>query len=761
MDLGIPTKGLPPKQLKALENSVTAAIEINERERTIAAEIQRRGSNLPGDVGQNFGLYNTNPFHGPSLMGPFDLTYPGTRYFSGMFGGGYFHHGMNNNALFNNYGQGSFAGFKRNTQLAHYKMGLCVQAYKGFGVARNVIDLMANFASEGLTIKHPRKGIEKFYKRWAQHVDLQGRVKDMLRYYYKYGNVFIYTTMGIIDAKAYERMKRAKGKTIRNLKGFKPVQADGTDPQYEERVDRIEKEVEKPIKERQIPWQYTLLNPFQMEIRGSKLFGGSRWIFVIDDMTLGMLNNNSLTKFRSIDFLDETKVNLPPEFAKLVRQNNAVPGESADARVVELDQARLWTMHYMKDDHEDWADPLLWPVMSDIHYKNKLRQMDISVCNSVINAITIFRLGDWKAGFVPPKEQFDKFAELLRTPTQAMTMVWNDAISVETSYPPVDKILSMAKYESVDRDILRGLGVPDTLLGGTVGQNFSTGFLGVRTLLERLEEGRNTVMRWINKQLEIIAAIMGHRDIPKVRFGRMSLRDEKAEKQLILNLLDRNIISIEAVLEAFGEDFEIELERLRDEEKIREESGLLTKHGPFTDPYTDESEDVDIGDGPKVETKPTGPGGKRPSKRRNDNGRPANTKEIPQEKKRETKPKGMSWIIEYEAEKASALKHIGAIESIVVKTILDARGKKYKKSLSKHDREGIEQITYVVASHLDFGLVSFENVQNILRARSSIHSGVYKKYSSLMSDGMTLDQRKLAMATAVAMRNMEVKDASR
>lgn len=760
MDLGIQTTKLSPAQVSNLEKSVASAIEVNERERVVAAEIQRRGTNLPGDVGQNFGLYGPNQFHGPSVLGPYDLTYPGSRYFSGFFGGGYFNYGMNNNGLYNTYGQGSFAGFKRNTQLAHYKMGMCVQAYKGFGVARNVIDLMANFAAEGLTIKHPRKGIEKFYKRWAQHVDLQGRVKDMLRYYYKYGNVFIYTTMGIIDQKAYERMKRAKGKTTRSLKGFRPVQADGTDPNYEDRVDRVEKETEKPVSERQIPWQYTLLNPFQMEIRGSRLFGGSRWIFVMDDNTLGMLKNNAVRNLRTIDFLDESKVNLPPEFAKLVKLNKAVPGESTDARVVELDQSRLWTMHYMKDDHEDWADPLLWPVMNDIHYKNKLRQMDISVCNSVINAVTIFRLGDWKAGFVPPKQHFEKFAELLRTPTQAMNMVWNDAISVETSYPPVEKILSIAKYESVDRDILRGLGVPDTLLGGTVGQNFSTGFLGVRTLLERLEEGRNTVMRWINKQLEMIAAIMGHRDVPKIRFGRMSLRDEKAEKQLILNLLDRNIISIEAVLEAFGEDFEIELERMRDEDKIREDTGLLVKHGPFTDPYIDDAEDVDIGDGPSVDKKPTGPGG-RPSRRSGDNGRPPNTKEIRHENKRETKPRGMSWLMEYEEEKTKATTHIANIEEIVTETILSAKGKKYKKALSKHDREGIEQITYAVASHLDFDLVSLDNIQNILRARSSMHSGVYRKYSELLSNDMSLDQRKLAIATAIAMRNMEVKDAGR
>ena len=40
---------------------------------------------------------------------------------------------------------------------------------------------------------------------------------------------------------------------------------------------------EKPLGERQIPWRYTLLNPFQMDIVGSKFFGQSRWVFILDD----------------------------------------------------------------------------------------------------------------------------------------------------------------------------------------------------------------------------------------------------------------------------------------------------------------------------------------------------------------------------------------------------------------------------------------------------------------------------------------------
>lgn len=767
--LGFNTKNLPKKVVVELEKSMAGAIKANDDNRKAwAAEIQRRGTRLGGDVGQNFGLNH----NGDNGFGLFPGSFLDGRYGYGRSGYGRFGNSLMPGNGIGVQGQGSISAFSGNTRASHFKMGLCVQAYKGFGVAKNVIDLMANFAAEGLKIKHPRKNVEKFYKRWAEHVDLQGRVKDILRYYYKYGNCFVYTTYGKIDDQAYDKMRRSKAKNL-NIRGFRPIVADTTDPTTPDKINRTKKELNKPTSQREIPWRYTLLNPFQMGLRGSKFFGLSNWVFVLDQQTFNMIRNGSLkNKARTIDFLDETDVNLPPEFANLAGNSEE---DGADPRVVKLDKARLWTLHYMKDDHEDWADPILWPTMSDIFYKNKMRQMDISVCNSIINAVTIFKLGDFKNGFIPPEAHFQKFAEFLRTPTSAMNLVWNDAVSIESNYPPVDRILGFQKYESVDRDILRGLGVPDTLLGGASASNFSSGFLGVRTLLERLEEGRGEVMKWLKRQLRIIAATFGHRDIPSVKFGKMSLRDEKAEKQLILGLLDRNVISVESVLEVFGEDFQIEIERLRDEQKIREEDGILQKHGPFTDPMATmsdeevmerEEEQADkeaerAMKQKKADLRAQRKQGQQGTKPKNNNGRPPNSGS-PQEKKRETKPKGMAsvkeinWRVQYEEQKAHCLAHIENIERIITETVLSAKGKKYKKSLSKKERQGIEDMSFAVASNIDYLLpVDLSVIQGILEVYPKMNVRTAFIYDLMSNPDMTLQQRKNAMAGAIATYDME------
>jgi hypothetical protein len=747
-------------------------------------DIQRRGIIYPGDSNNGFGLYGPYSWQGPGLFGlPNNGRYGQYTGFQGMTP-----FGSNHMRQSSPYGDVMGGGVATNqqTKMAKHKMAMAVECYKSFGVIKNVIDLMCNFASEGITVQHPRKAIRRFYQRWFELVDMQGRVKDILRAYYKTSNVFIYTTFGEIDKGAYDRMKSAKGATDLKLK----MLADTSDPANDEHIQEIDEQLKKPAEKRQIPWRYTLLNPFQMELIGTKYFGEQQWVFVLDELTSQDIETKKAKKVtpnsEDADYLDETDINLPPEFKKL-----------KNGRVVELDQGKLWTLHYMKDDHEDWADPMIWPVINDVIYKNKLRAMDMSVCDSVINAITLFKIGNLKEGFVAPPEHYDKLAELLRTPTAAMNLIWNDAIEMQANYPPVEKILGVAKYESVDRDILAGLGVSEVIVNGR-GGNYSSSFLSVRTLLERLEEGRREVEKWINKQLRMVAAIMGHRDVPTVKFGQMSLRDEQAEKQLVLGLLDRNIISIEAVHEMFGFNFDVELERLRSEKEIEEKDELFIKHGPFVDPMTDidaedqlnmeqqnvdkdrefqrenmdldreidrENREIDMKDRQqerkfKMQTEKTKLQIMKKKSQQRPNGRPAG-RNTPHQKKRDTKPKGMAFV---EA-RLLAEKRYDEINQYLVAKMVDLRSVKYKKALSANDRVMIEELTFAAFSGCSLEQpVSGEFIEEVLKGQLTDDSVITLAMESTQAfiDRMKrepgADERREIRIAAKAAREVEYGD---
>ena len=154
---------------------------------------------------------------------------------------------------------------------------------------------------------------------------------------------------------------------------------------------------------------------------------------------------------------------------------------------------------------------------------------------------------------------------------------------------------------------------------------------------------------------------------------------------------------------------------------------------------------------------------KQGSKPKNNNGRPPNSGS-PQQKKRETKPKGMAWVREYEIAKAKAFKCISEIETVFTKEILTSKNKKYKKSLSKNDRKGIEDISFAVASHYDLDVpVTFDNAKNIFASTDYIRDKVLDFYILMMehTNVSTVDERRRMMATSIANNYMEINYADR
>ena len=56
------------------------------------------------------------------------------------------------------------------------------------GLIRNVIDLMADFGSQGIRLVHPNKRIERFYQNWFLKVQGEERSERFLNNFYRLGN---------------------------------------------------------------------------------------------------------------------------------------------------------------------------------------------------------------------------------------------------------------------------------------------------------------------------------------------------------------------------------------------------------------------------------------------------------------------------------------------------------------------------------------------------------------------------------------------
>jgi hypothetical protein len=163
-----------------------------------------------------------------------------------------------------------------------------------------------------------------------------------------------------------------------------------------------------------------------------------------------------------------------------------------------------------------------------------------------------------------------------------MELVWGPELSYTESNSQVYKFLGSEKYTSVLNSIYAGLGVPPTLTGA-VGQSggFTNNFISLKTLVERLQYGRDQLAKFWEAEIEYIRKAMGFRKPAHITFDQMSLSDESAEKNLLIQLADRDIISHETILERFKEIPSVEKMRLKREQKDRVNPDLPDKASPF------------------------------------------------------------------------------------------------------------------------------------------------------------------------------------
>ena len=134
-----------------------------------------------------------------------------------------------------------------------------------------------------------------------------------------------------------------------------------------------------------------------------------------------------------------------------------------------------------------------------------------------------------------------------------MDLVWGPELKFTESQSQVYKFLGGDKYQPVLTSIYAGLGIPPTLTGASSGGGYSNNFVSLKTLIERLEYGREVLSQFWRHEIKIVQKAMGFRLPAEIHFDSIILSDEAAQKKLLMDLADRDIISQETLLERFRE----------------------------------------------------------------------------------------------------------------------------------------------------------------------------------------------------------------
>jgi hypothetical protein len=597
---------------------------------------------------------------------------------------------------------------------------MCMDAYEKVGIIRNIIDLMGDFGSQGIEIVHQNKSVEKFYQQWFKNVNGKERSERFLNNLYKTGNVITYRSYAKVTPQLEKYMKS--------------LAAD------------IKVEVPN-MKTNEIPWRYNFFNPLTVKMKDGQLsiFMGAPAYTI----NLGTF----FDRFTDGDVPNDIINSLPENIKQALKDGK---------KDVILDTDRVSVFHYKKDDWQQWANPMIYAILDDIIMLEKMRLADLSALDGAISNIRLWTLGNLEYKILPNKAAINKLRDVLASNVGGGTMelVWGPELTFKESSSEVYKFLGSEKYTAVLNSIYAGLGVPPTLTGmATNGGGFTNNFISLKTLVERLQYGRDLLTKFWEKEIEIVRQAMGFRHKAFVQFDQMSLSDEAAEKNLLIQLADRDIISQETLLQRFKEIPQIEKIRLQREVEDRNDDKNPKKASPYHTPqHKEDLEKIALQSGkvlpsdvgikssvpkdlliPPKAPSPAGGNGLPPSQKPSSpNGRPPLSKDTDVRKKRVDTPKSKPGVAELVVWAEEAW---DSISEILNDAFLNHKNKKNLRQLTKSDVNDLEQLKLDVLTNIDLlTKVDADSIHKVLASKKTTPT-IFK--NALASNDISLESMNI------------------
>lgn len=380
------------------------------------------------------------------------------------------------------------------------------------------ISLLAQLANDTFTISCEDKKVESALRKWWK--DIKG--DDFLNYffleYFRSGNVpILRTNVRYIPRNGF------------NKEGY----------------------------EKKISGGYTILNPLNITIKDSSLPGVKQAYLIVDNNFITIVNNSGMIEQVRKIFPDEISSQIKPGVGEIL-----LPREIFS--IVTKD----------KQPYELWALPLVSHAFDALDYKRSLMEMDRSTTSGVRNRILKVTIGNDTFPVTDTKE-LQVLANKFKNPSKNLTLFWNHTLNVEYIEPKLDS-LNIEKYVPVLDDIRAVFGISKVLLG-VEGDSDGNNTLCLKGMIEILEQARNAFITWFNREINDVASIISNtkEDSVSVAFGTLNLKDENDFFRVIMQMVDRQIISYETATETLGYYFPKELNRLEKEKKIRDEKGIL------------------------------------------------------------------------------------------------------------------------------------------------------------------------------------------
>lgn len=257
---------------------------------------------------------------------------------------------------------------------------------------------------------------------------------------------------------------------------------------------------------------------------------------------------------------------LPPHIRQLILAGRPIP----------LDNQCISHLKYNPYPYGVYGTSIIRRLFKVLTYKDKLMTAQWVVAERLILPIRVVKIGDADrpAGPADIADVQQQLAQTANDPN--LTLVTHHAFDYDW-IGASGKVLTLSnEFDLINKEILQGLMLNEALLSGEMA-GYQSAAIGAEAMIQRLESWRLELARWIEERIyKPVAKMRGFIDeaasdelgepvyiYPHIKWNDLNLRDDSQQKQLWMQLHERQAISTQTLLEKFGEDYDQEVERLR------------------------------------------------------------------------------------------------------------------------------------------------------------------------------------------------------
>jgi hypothetical protein len=414
--------------------------------------------------------------------------------------------------------------------------------YRRVGLIHNAIDLMGDFAGQGVRLVHQNPQVERFYNDWFSIVGGKKVTERLGHLLFREANVPL-------------RFFMAKVNKVKRLEMQKTV----ADTEVRTDIDTT-----RSLRN-EIPWRYTFIDPLLVEPVGGALANLSKHKVLSLKVPLNLKRQIDNIKLSRDPEVRKVLENISPDILKAVDSNSDI--------ILPPDKTRLY--HYKKDDWQAWADPITYSAFEPLNLYQRLQLADKAALDGAISKIRVWKLGNLEHKLAPTPTASSTLADMLGANVGGGTIdiIWGPDIELIETSSDVQAFLGEEKYKPTLMAIYATLGIPPTLTGTFGASGTTNNFISLKTLTERLNYVREIIVEFWTEQVQLVQKAMGFRFPAQIEFDYMYLDDPAAMATLLLNMADRNIVSDEFVQRHIKAKPKIEERRVTNEDKKREKKG--------------------------------------------------------------------------------------------------------------------------------------------------------------------------------------------